>query len=260
MKNQKRLYRIGTTSYIFPEEMLPNVRKLRDKVEDIELLFFESQNFPENGILNELKKMSGNAGITYTIHLPLDTELAGADRNTREKSLAKTVAIIKKTARLNPQGYILHIGKRNADLSSLSEWQNRARNSIKTILEGTLVEPSKICPENLNYPMEFLDEIITEFKLSVCLDVGHLMLHRFDIRKYFRKYISVAKIIHLCGIDSSGKHKSLKKVDPGIVEWLKNYLLSARWKGILTLEVFSEDDLKESMEVMKFSKEKKENL
>ena len=44
-------FRLGTTSYIIPNSILPNVRYLADKVKDIELVLFESDdgisNFPD---------------------------------------------------------------------------------------------------------------------------------------------------------------------------------------------------------------------
>jgi len=37
MPNQLRL---GTTSFIYPDHVLPNVRRLADRVSDVEILFF----------------------------------------------------------------------------------------------------------------------------------------------------------------------------------------------------------------------------
>ena len=41
-------FRIGTTSYIIPEDILPNVVFLADLVDDIELVLFEVDNGPNN--------------------------------------------------------------------------------------------------------------------------------------------------------------------------------------------------------------------
>ena len=38
-------FRLGTTSYIIPADILPNVRYLADKVDDIELVLFEADDY-----------------------------------------------------------------------------------------------------------------------------------------------------------------------------------------------------------------------
>jgi hypothetical protein len=69
-------FRLGTTSYIIPEEILPNVLFLADKVDDIELVLFESDEFsnlPDETTVKRLKEIADRSDLTYTIHLPLDT-------------------------------------------------------------------------------------------------------------------------------------------------------------------------------------------
>ena len=41
MKNRDNDFRIGTTSYIYPGNMLENIERLKGNVEDIELLYFK---------------------------------------------------------------------------------------------------------------------------------------------------------------------------------------------------------------------------
>ena len=41
-------FRLGTTSYIIPDDILPNARFLADKVDDIELVLFEVDDGPNN--------------------------------------------------------------------------------------------------------------------------------------------------------------------------------------------------------------------
>src|SRR5208337_2974964 len=52
-------FRMGTIPYIIPAELLPNVNFLAGKVDDIELVLFESDeitNLPENATVKALKK------------------------------------------------------------------------------------------------------------------------------------------------------------------------------------------------------------
>lgn len=259
MKVKKYSYRIGTTSYVFPEEILPNVWRLKETVDDIELLFFESESIPSIELMNELKELSQQFGFSYTVHLPLDLRLTDADPGIRRASVDKVIKFIEKAAYLEPYGYILHIDPapvrrswvdRNGFLPDLkTEWQKQAGETVKEIMENVSVCPSTICVENLDYPLELLDDIIAEFNLSICLDIGHLLQHKFNIEKYFQKYIDGTRVIHLCGINSSGLHGSLREVEPKIIAWLKKYLDFVQYNGVLTLEVFSESDLEESMEL-----------
>ena len=78
IQHQKLPFRIGTTSYIYPEDILPNVHKLKSKVDDIELVLFEANNLgniPKRKDLEELKRISSKWNLTYTVHLPLDINL-----------------------------------------------------------------------------------------------------------------------------------------------------------------------------------------
>lgn len=248
---------IGTTSYVFPLEILPNVQRLKERVDDIELLLYESGNIPSLEIIKELKELSQQFNFTYTVHLPLDLKLTDANMGIRKTSVEKIIAIIENTVCLDPYGYILHINP-NAAFKDLSVWQKPVRKFIKKIVENISICSSAICIENIDYPLEVLDEIIAEFDLSVCLDIGHLIQYKFDIKKYFQKYIDKARVIHLYGVNNSGLHGSLKKVDAEILKWVMGYINKMHYKGIVTLEVFSESDLNESLQVMKSISSKQE--
>ena len=74
-------FRIGTTSYIIPDEIIPNVRYLAGLVDDIELVLFEvddgPNNLPDAAAIKELQSLAARHQLTYTVHLPLDLQLAG---------------------------------------------------------------------------------------------------------------------------------------------------------------------------------------
>ena len=55
-------FRLGTVSYIIPDDILPNVRYLADAVDDIELVLFESDelsNIPDEAAIAELADIAG---------------------------------------------------------------------------------------------------------------------------------------------------------------------------------------------------------
>ena len=69
-------FRLGTTSYIVPDEILPKVQYLADKVDDIELILFEVDEGPNNlldtNIIRNILSLANNCNLIYTVHLPLD--------------------------------------------------------------------------------------------------------------------------------------------------------------------------------------------
>ena len=72
-------FRLGTTSYIIPDDLLPNARYLAGKVRDMELILFEVDDGPSNlpapEVIEELSRLASQHDLTYTVHLPLDLKL-----------------------------------------------------------------------------------------------------------------------------------------------------------------------------------------
>src|SRR3989304_3241629 len=99
------MFRLGTTSYILPDDILPNVRFLADKVQDVELVLFEVDDGPNNlpapGVVAELAALADAHALTYTVHLPLDLRL-GADGDEGHVSLVKARKVIERTRPLQP--------------------------------------------------------------------------------------------------------------------------------------------------------------
>lgn len=115
-------FRLGTTSYIIPDDILPNVRYLAGKVDDVELVLFEvddgPNNLPTRETINELKNAAASHGLTFTVHLPLDLRLGdGGDEN--HASLIKARKVIDCTHDLNPLAYVLHLDGKEIRLSRL---------------------------------------------------------------------------------------------------------------------------------------------
>lgn len=48
---------IGTTSYIYPDDIIPNVRKLVNLVDDIELVLFEGKDYSNLPSADEVKTL-----------------------------------------------------------------------------------------------------------------------------------------------------------------------------------------------------------
>ena len=78
--------RIGTTSYIYPDNIIPNAKKLCGLVDDIQLILFEGKeysNLPTSEDIDVLSDISEQSGLTYTVHLPIDTDICSKDEEFR---------------------------------------------------------------------------------------------------------------------------------------------------------------------------------
>src|SRR5512141_948132 len=126
-------FRLGTTSYIIPADILPNAHYLAGKVADIELVLFELDdglnNLPTPEVLAELSQIGESADLSYTVHLPLDLRL-GKDGEEQSLSLAKAQKVIQGTRILKPWAYVLHLEggqeRFSTDSAVLAHWQHQA--------------------------------------------------------------------------------------------------------------------------------------
>ena len=103
-------FRLGTTSYIIPADILSNVQYLAGKVEDVELVLFEvddgPNNLPHREQILDLKKIAAESNLTYTVHLPLDTQLGCEDEQTRIRSVNKCLRVMERMVPVKPFGWI----------------------------------------------------------------------------------------------------------------------------------------------------------
>lgn len=251
-------FRLGTSSYIIPADILPNAHYLAGKVRDIELILFEvddgQNNLPTPEVIDELIQLAALYDLTYTVHLPLDLKL-GADGSEQDISLIKAHKVIELTKRLNPWAYVLHLeGKEvrdSKDPDVLLHWQDQAVRALEIVSEWA-VGSEKLAVENLeHYPPDFIQPVLDRIPVSRCVDVGHLWLDGVPIMPYLEKALPRTRVIHMHGIGERD-HSSISHVDPQELDELFSTLLKD-YRGVLTLEIFSEPDFLSSIETIKQS-------
>lgn len=235
-------FRLGSTSYIWPDDILPNVRRLGPWVDDVELVLFEVDeynNLPDAATLDELNELAERHDLTYTVHLPLDLALAHAP------SMEKALKVIALGRHLAPRAYVLHLdgraveGEPNAGLRT--RWQEDALRVLDQLGEA-VGDPSRLCVENLeNYcPEEFLP-LLDRIPVSLCVDVGHLWLMGRDPVSFLEEHLDRTRVIHLHGIGERD-HQSLLYQDREQVAPVVELLSERSYEGVVTLEVFSRED------------------
>ena len=75
-------FRLGTTSFIYPDGYAENIRMLAPFFDEIELLFLDSLydgSLPDEDEIEGLFKLKEDFQITYNVHLPIDISVADHD-------------------------------------------------------------------------------------------------------------------------------------------------------------------------------------
>lgn len=238
-------FRLGCTSYVYPEGLLPNVRKMAPIVDDIEIVLFETEslsNLPSSAVMYGLTEIRKEYGNTYTVHFPIDKKAASPDREERKYFQEQAIKIIRLTLPLHPFAYILHLEgiTENANPPQRDAWKSRSMETCEEILNCSGVDSAAIAVENLGYPAEWNEEIVEHFGFSFCMDVGHLWLYRYDWETILRHYLKDTRVIHLHGVSYGKDHLSIEKNDQLSLKRLATEYLPI-FKNVVTLEVFTEE-------------------
>ena len=245
-------FSIGTTSFIYPDDYAPNVKKLGPYLENIELLLFESNNtdaLPSKPVIGELASLAKDFNLTYNVHLPTDISISSRDPQQQSIAVETISRVAERVAPLSPTTLTLHVPYNDDSLAedNVKSWQERViKNIAKILVNGT---PSHLISiENLDYPFEFLVPLISELDLKICLDCGHLILHGDDIEKIFNTYSAKTAIIHLYGVQTNHFHVALDQLP--VKSMISITSLLAKFIGMVSLEVFSHAHLEASLKFL----------
>ena len=245
-------FKLGTTSFIYPDDYIANVRMLGAYFDEIELLLFEStgiESLFSGPVIDELDRLATELKVEYDVHLPIDISISDQDTQNQRHALKTLNQIFERVSPLAPSTYCLHLPYNEADFEShsIKKWHARVRSNLEKLLD-TGVDAGRITIENLNYPIDLIADIALELNFSICLDLGHLLYHGYDATDAFNRYFSKIPVMHLHGVEKNQDHVSLdrlseKRFHP-IMEILK------RFAGVVSLEVFSFDDLNASLKFL----------
>jgi sugar phosphate isomerase/epimerase len=244
---QRYPFRLGTTSFIYPADYASNVRQLAPLVDEIELLLLESNHLPSHGDINELQSLAQVHNITYNIHLPIDIDLGADMPAIRRQCISSIAKAMDRVAPLHPTTHTLHLpfNQPQSDLEHVGDWQIRSMESLTWLLDATGAAADQISIETLDFSPDWLLPIVEMFDLSVCVDVGHLILHGFDLQKVLDVFADRTTILHLHGVCANRDHLAVSHIEPDDRRTISRYLMS--FKESVSIEVFSLSQLEESM-------------
>ncbi len=254
-KRKKQLpFRLGCTSYVYPDDILPNVRKMANVIDDMEIVLFHSDklsNFPDKKVFMELKELAEKYNITYTIHFPSDLKAGSKNKQEREDFADNIRKVTELTSILNPYAYVLHLEgiEKKSNENDKMIWENNITEVCENIAKDNAIDSKKIAVENLSYPIEWHINIAEKFNFSLCLDVGHLWVNDYDWENIVEKYINKVRVIHLHGVNEGKDHLSLHKMSKSTIQKFLN-MIEGKFQHVLTLEVFGIEDTFQSLKVM----------
>jgi adenosylcobalamin phosphodiesterase len=81
------------------------------------------------------------------------------------------------------------------------------------------------------------------------VDIGHLWLDGHDPIPYLQAALPRTRVIHMHGI-AERDHRSLVFMPRVKIQAVWDELLQANYQGVLTLEIFSEEDFISSLKVI----------
>ncbi len=254
-KKTKYSFRLGCTSYVYPDEIVPNVKKMAPIVDDIEIVLFQSEehsNMPDTKTIAELAQLSKEHDITYTVHFPIDKDAGSTDALERKQFSDQVKRIVELMQPVDPYGYLLHFQGIEADSSDQERdtWLHACDEVCQHIAGIPGLEKKRICVENLGYPLVWHIDMVERYGFSLCLDIGHLLLNEKNWYDILAEYIGKARIIHLHGVCDMKDHISLKNSKLEDVNNCVSLLKERKYQHIVTLELFDFDDTFESIEIV----------
>lgn len=150
-------------------------------------LFFPHFFAPES--LAELLSLKHELGLQYSVHLPLwSIELSSGYPAVRQASVEVILEDLAAAEILGPEHYILHAtGSLAAEFARaaiapsakqllLRAAQQYALESLGTILKRSGLQPRRLAIETVEFPFDLTLELAEAHDLSICLDVGHILV------------------------------------------------------------------------------------
>lgn len=244
-------FALGCTSYVIPADIVTNVRALAPYVDDVELILFESpvaSNMLTDREVRTLIELANEHGITYTVHLPTENRAGVADPCERQRYVTSARRVIEMCAPLEPRAWIMHLegGAHDMSRSERESWISRCDESLQAIIEAAS-HTKLLVVENLGYPWQWHQKLAAAFGARLCCDVGHLWLYSpDDWQAQLEAMLPHASVIHLHGMAAGRDHISLRQTHSADVRTFLECLWRFKYAGLVTLEVFTENDFAES--------------
>ena len=253
-KSYKSLFpfKICTTSFIYPDHYIPNVRMLGPYMDEIELLLFESRGIdvlPSRAVIRELCRLAGEFDLSYNVHLPTDVSISDRNPARQQRAVDTIIQVIDLVRPLEASALVLHVpySEESYDEQILKKWRDKVHQNLNQI-KSAVEKQNIIAVETLDYPLELLEDIVLDLDLRICLDLGHLMVYDYDVLEVFNKYASKTSVLHLHGVENDRDHTTLERLSDKLFKAVLQVL--NKFTGVVSIEVFSFENLNSSLKYL----------
>ena len=235
---------------------------LKLKLDFIELNMNLPYNFIENLNPAELRRITKQTNIEFTMHMPDDADLGTFYQSVREgyvKLFSDTIDWAKESGVKLLNMHIIEGAKMTLPDKKVyiydqysEEFRNNFIKSISTLSEKIKNSNLILTIENSNnfgkaYIQKALDKAITYPNIKLTWDVGHDAVSRFTDKIYLMEHQDEISHMHLHDAVGTKDHQVLFEGDLNITELLQ----FAKQKNIRALiEVKTAEALEKSMEIL----------
>jgi sugar phosphate isomerase/epimerase len=258
-------FRIGATSYIVDAGLVENARFLAAHLQDVQLVLFDlpdgPSNLPDAATVAQLATLGARRDLSYTVHLIDDLQSAPAADDPATTALHPSLdaarRVIDRTQRLAPAAWVGHlegraVRSRGFAAEELPAWWAQAAQAVEQA-GAWAGGVQRLAIENLEgYPPDFVTPVVERTQATRCVDVGHLWLDGRDPIFHLRAAWRRLRVIHLHGVladptQPNRDHRSLALMPEPVIDSVVHFLLRNDYRGVLTLEIFGEDDFWSSL-------------
>lgn len=243
----RRPFRLGCTSFLLPDDILPNIEYVAGFVDDVEILIFESDAIsplPTQEAVAEMERIRAAHNMSYSVHLPLDTYLADRDPAIRETSVQKCLRVRDRLQGVASPRYVIHTEPCNAEPDLAGTVL-----ALQAAIQGGFI-PSSLCVEYNNPCFHQIAIPANEMGITFCMDVGHLLLHGENPLHFLERYGDNIQIIHLHGVANGRDHHDLSHLEPTLLKAMLDFASSSANDPIVTIEVFNRDRFLTSLAIL----------
>lgn len=235
MKTTPSPWRLSATSWLWPKSLGENLRRIASwklPISEVALLFY--QHAPSLAYLP--KEFEHGRGLSSHVHLPLD--LPWDDGPPAVWDLLDRLMALPGV--LPPWGGVLHPPAQPEKLAGVARIWREAAPGWRLMVENIPGQDLRA-----HWP------VIQEYALPVCLDVGHLMAFDQDWLLDAPDLFERVELVHCYApgmVKQRHEHLSLVELSPSQRRTIKGILARIGPDTRILFEVFSESDLRGSLE------------
>lgn len=225
---------LAAPSFVLPDTVGANCRFLEGLFPEVGLCLFETASCLAYGD-EDLPPDLPDLDLDYHVHLPLDLPWdQGAGAAARA-----ALGIAQRTDFLAPRLYVLHPPGTRQELERFCGlWQDAGLDCRDLLLEN--IEGNDLSA---------LLDAAGDLGLSLCLDLGHMISYEQQFLARAADWERV-RLLHVYAPGNGSRHEALTALDPCGQGLLQSLLQRSRPETTVMLEVFGEQGLFDSAQLL----------